>query len=96
MSEQRSVEGKIWKVVFHRQAEKVLHRLPKDLLSRLWRAIQNLAANPRPEGCKKLEGHDNLYRIRVGDWRVSYAVEDDTLIVLILEIAPRGGAYRKF
>lgn len=96
MSEQRSVEDKIWKVVFHRQAEKVLHRLPKDLVGRLWRAIQILAANPRPEGCKKLEGHDNLYRIRVGDWRISYAVEDDTLIVLILEIAPRGGAYRKF
>jgi mRNA interferase RelE/StbE len=95
MSEQRSVEGKIWKVVFHRQAEKVLHRLPKDLVSRLWKAIQNLASNPRPEGCKKLEGHDNLYRIRVGDWRISYAVEDDTLIILILEIAPGGGAYRK-
>jgi mRNA interferase RelE/StbE len=96
MSEQRSVEDKIWKVVFHRQAEKVLHRLSKDLVSRLWRAIQNLAANPRPEGCKKLEGHDNLYRIRVGDWRISYAVEDDTLIILILEIEPRGRVYRKF
>ncbi|MCH8290889.1 type II toxin-antitoxin system RelE/ParE family toxin [Candidatus Poribacteria bacterium] len=39
-------------------------------------------------------GYENLYRIRVGEWRISYAIEDDKLIILILEIAPRGSAYR--
>ena len=58
------------------------------------RVIRDLANDPRPEGVKKLTGVDNLYRIRVGDWRVIYAIEDDRLIVLVLEISPRGGAYR--
>jgi len=53
-----------------------------------------LAKNPRPAGCKKLSGFDNLYRVRVGDWRISYAIEDERLVILVLEIAPRGDAYR--
>lgn len=83
-----------WQIVIHRRAEKVLPRLPKDLLQRLRAAIRDLARDPRPAGCKKLAGCDTLYRVRVGDWRISYAVEDDKLIILILEVAPRGGAYR--
>jgi mRNA interferase RelE/StbE len=73
-----------------------MQRLPKDLLQRIWSAIRVLAQAPRPVGCKKLVGYDNLYRVRVGEWRISYAIEDDRLIVLILEVAPRGGAYRNF
>lgn len=83
-----------WEVLFSRQAEKVLRRLPNDLLRRIDRAVLALATEPRPPGCKKLAGYDNLYRIRVGGWRISYAVEDDQLIVLIVEVAPRGRAYR--
>lgn len=83
-----------WQIIIARQPQKVLHKLSKDLLKRLDRAIMGLANNPRPEGCKKLAGHDNLFRIRVGDWRISYAIEDDRLIILVLEVAPRGGAYR--
>jgi mRNA interferase RelE/StbE len=82
-----------WQVIIHRRAEKVPQRLPKDLLQRIWSAIQDLAQDPRPDGCKKLVGYDNLYRVRVGDWRISYAIEDDKLIILILEVAPRGRAY---
>ncbi|HML21312.1 MAG TPA: type II toxin-antitoxin system RelE/ParE family toxin [Aggregatilinea sp.] len=83
-----------WQIVVHRRAEKVLGRLPKDVLQRLMAAIRDLARDPRPDGCKKLSGYDNLYRVRVGDWRISYAVEDVELVVLVLEVAPRGGAYR--
>jgi mRNA interferase RelE/StbE len=84
-----------YKILVSKEARKVLHKLPKNLLGRISKAIDGLAGNPRPEGCKKLEGYDNLYRIRVGDWRISYAIEDDQLIVLVIEVAPRGGAYRK-
>ncbi len=87
-------DAQCWEVLFTRQAEKRLRRLPKDLLQHIDQMILELAENPRPSGCKKLAGYDNLYRIRVGDWRISYAVEDDRLIVLIIEIAPRGDAYR--
>lgn len=87
-------EKTVWKVVIHRRAEKVLYRLPRDVLERIRTAIHKLASNPLSEDCKKLAGYDNLYRVRVGDWRISYAVEKDRLIILVLEIAPRGGAYR--
>lgn len=83
-----------WQILIQRQAEKDLRRLDRSIRERVRRAIQQLADNPRPPGCKKLVGYDNLYRLRVGDWRISYAVEDDTLIILIVEIAPRGRAYR--
>lgn len=83
-----------WTVLIDRQPQKVLHRLPRDLLQRLRQAISALADNPRPPGCKTLVGHDDLYRVRVGDWRISYAVQEDRLVVLVLEVATRGGAYR--
>ncbi len=83
-----------WQLILDRQPKKVLRKLPKDLLRRIDKKLQELEANPFLEGCKKLEGYENIYRVRVGDWRISYAIEKDVLIVLILEVAPRGGAYR--
>jgi len=83
-----------WTIIIDRQPQRAMRRLPRDLLERIDQAILSLAADPRPTGSKKLSGHDNLYRVRVGEWRISYAVEDDRLIVLILEVAPRGRAYR--
>jgi mRNA interferase RelE/StbE len=89
-----TTSGQHWEILLHRRVEKVLRRLPNNIVPRIDRAIQALSTDPRPTGCKKLAGHDNLYRVRVGDWRISYAVEDDRLIVLVLEVAPRGGANR--
>ena len=74
--------------------QKVLERLPRDLLQRIRRAINGLATDPRPLGCKKLAGFENYYRVRVGDWRIIYTIFEDTLIVLVIEVAPRGDAYR--
>jgi mRNA interferase RelE/StbE len=87
-------ETPAYQVIITRQAEKLLRRLPKDLLKRFDRAILELAHNPRPVGCKKLVGYENLYRIREGDWRIIYAIEDERLVVLVLEVASRGSAYR--
>jgi len=83
-----------WQVVIHRKAEKILRRLDGDTLGRIRQAIRKLAVDPRPTGVKKLSGYENLFRIRAGDWRIIYAIEDDQLIILVLEISPRGGAYR--
>ncbi len=82
-------------VVMERQADKALRRLPRELLSRVDRLITGLADEPRPTGCKKLKGYDNLYRLRAGDWRILYAVEDAVLVVLVIELAPRDKAYRE-
>lgn len=59
----------------------------------LKRAITALATNPRPPGCVKMAGSVDLWRIRVGDWRVIYAVDDGVLVVLVVTVAPRGGVY---
>jgi mRNA interferase RelE/StbE len=83
-----------WHVIIHRKAERVLKRLDADMLERMRRAMRGLASQPRPAGCKKRIGYESLYRIGVGDWWIIYAMEEDQLIVLVLEVSPRGGAYR--
>jgi mRNA interferase RelE/StbE len=83
-----------WQVIIHRKAERVLKRLDGDMLERIRQAIRGLANEPRHLGYKKLAGYENLYRIRVGDWRIIYAIEDDELIILVLQISARSGAYR--
>jgi mRNA interferase RelE/StbE len=82
-----------WRVLVSRRAERVLRRLPRDVLERISSAIDGLATDSHPAGSLKLSGYD-LYRIRVGAWRIIYAVQDDELVVLILTVAPRGEAYR--
>jgi mRNA interferase RelE/StbE len=88
------MSGTHWQINIHRKAEKILKRLDGDTLESIRRAIRSLANDPCPGGIKKLAGYDNLYRIQVGDWRIIYAIEDDRLIILLLEISPRGGADR--
>jgi mRNA interferase RelE/StbE len=57
-------------------------------------AILGLAGDPHPPGSKKLEGAGDLYRIRVGDYRVLYTVEHDRLVVLVVDIGNRRDIYR--
>jgi len=88
--------GRRWRVELHRDAEKTLHRLPGDLLKQVDEVIQSLERDPRPSPCKRLKGPlSHLYCIRVREWRISYVIEDDKLLVLVMEIAPRSGAYRR-
>ena len=83
-----------YEVLIVKKARKVLERLPKNLKKRIIAEIDGLANEPRPDGCVKLRGYENLFRIRVGDWRIAYVIEDDVLIVLILKVAPRSRIYR--
>ena len=84
-----------WKLIIHRKAEKALKRLNGDILERLRLVSCELRNDPRPQGYKKIFGYDNLYQIRVGEWRIIYTIEDDLLIILVLEVGPRGGIYRE-
>jgi len=83
----------MYAVIFKPSAVKHLERLPKLAQRRIVRAIEELADDPRPAGCVKLVGEDNLWRIRVGSYRVVYSIEDDDLLVLILRVAHRKDAY---
>ena len=56
-------------------------------------AIYDLESNPPPSGCKKLVGYDDIYRIRVGDYRVIYTINDNVLIVEIIKVGTRQSIY---
>ena len=74
-------------------ARKQLDKLERRIQLRLQPKIDELAIEPRPHGVKKLAGKEDLYRVRVGDFRILYTIEDDRLIVLVVKIADRKQAY---
>ena len=81
-------------VEFRRSAERDLRRLDTSTQQRVLRATSRLAEAPRPAGCRKLHGSDNAFRIRVGDYRVIYTVDDTVLIVAIERVRHRREVYR--
>ena len=76
------------------QAEKALSGIPNPHRRRIAKAIDGLARTPRPTGCTKLAGAEDAYRIRVGDYRIVYAIVDKALIVYIVRVAHRKDVYR--
>ena len=74
-------------------AEKELEKLPKNTNSRITEALLKLADNPRPHGSLKLQGEGDLYRIRVGSYRVIYEIHDAQVLVLVVRIRHRQDAY---
>ncbi|MFO7271874.1 type II toxin-antitoxin system RelE family toxin [Sphaerobacter thermophilus] len=78
---------------FTPQAVRQLASLPKAMQARIARRIDNLATDPRPQGCEKITGGDDLYRIRVGDYRVVYQVRDERLLILVILIGHRRDIY---
>jgi mRNA interferase RelE/StbE len=83
-----------YRLEFSATAERQLKKLADGDQIRLLRAIQALAEEPRPRGCRKLRGYVNVYRVRVGVYRVLYGVENDRLVVLVLKIGHRKDIYR--
>ena len=82
-----------YRVLFKPSADKALRKLPESIQVRIATAAKGLRADPRPRGCLKLKGEGNLWRIRVGDYRVVYTIEDDELIVLVVRVAHRKDVY---
>jgi len=83
----------MYQVQLTRGAAKALHRIPDPHRRRLLVAIERLARDPRPAGCRKLAGSTDDWRIRVGAWRVLYRVQDTQLIVTVIRVAHRKEAY---
>jgi mRNA interferase RelE/StbE len=84
----------MYRIIISNSAEKDMNKLPKVALKKVEHAIDHLADNPRPRGCKKLKGiHEDLWRIRVGDYRVIYTVEDKIEIIDIRRVRHRGEVY---
>lgn len=83
-----------YKVVFERKYIKDLKYIHPSYHKAIMEPVLSLGKNPRPEGYKKLKGYDNLFRIRVGPYRVIYTIQDDKLIILVLEIGDRKDIYK--
>lgn len=81
-------------VLFKPSARKALARLARSVQVRLIEAAEALAEDPRPPGVKKLQGDDNLWRIRVGAYRIVYEIHDARLVVLVVRIGDRKDIYR--
>ena len=79
---------------FKTPARKALDKLPVEMKTRLVRAADALAIDPRPRGVKKLHGDENLWRVRVGSYRLVDEIHDEQLIVLIVRVADRKDVYR--
>jgi len=81
-------------ITFAKSARKQLQALDRALALRVIGRIESLAATPRPVGCVKLEGGAGLWRIRVGDYRVIYEIDDDRRRIDVSAVRHRREAYR--
>ena len=77
-----------------RTAERQLSKLPRNDQERIARTILTLAIDPYPRGARKLSGYDDVYRVRVGSYRVLYSVSTTTLIVIVLKVGHRKDVYQ--
>jgi len=82
------------KIEITQTAERQLKKLKRKDQERVVRAILALADDPRPRGSRKLAGYDDVFRIRIGRYRVLYSVAVKKLIIIILKIGHRKDAYR--
>lgn len=83
-----------YSVELTRTAEKQLRRIAKRDRNRLVEAIRGLADRPRPHGARKLQGYDDVYRVRVGQYRVVYEILEDRVIVIVLKVGHRKDIYK--
>jgi len=83
----------MYKVIVVKSAIKELSKLPSKESLRLSEKINELKDDPRPPGCIKLTGRKDKYRIRVGNYRVLYTVEDTILVVHVIKVRNRKDIY---
>ena len=85
--------GLMYQIVIKKQAKKFIDRLPLNEKRRVVSAIEQL---PNGEDIKKLKGHDNLLRLRVGEYRIIYTVDHGQLIVYVIDAGNRGQIYNRY
>jgi mRNA interferase RelE/StbE len=83
----------MYAVEFLPSAARALSRLDRSVQRRIVRRVDGLAADPRV-GATKLRGSDDVWRVRVGDYRILYSIEDARLVILVIRIGHRRDVYR--
>lgn len=84
----------MYEVYLERSAENDLKRLPTSIFHRIIPQIKTLAANPRPSGCRKITGSKDDWRIRIGDYRIIYEIDEKAKAVRIMRVRHRREVYR--
>ena len=84
-----------YRIEFTPAADRDFRGLPHDVQRRLRPKIDALAGSPRPHGVETLAGEKDLYRIRVGDYRIVYQIRDEVLLVVLVRIRHRRDVYRQ-
>lgn len=82
-----------YKISIRRKAQKQLAKIPANDYKKIKQAILDLAQDPRPSGSKKLKGRQS-WRIRQGNYRVIYEIQDEQLIIIVLDVGNRKDIYR--
>lgn len=83
-----------YKIEFLKTAQKEFYRLPQQIQERIAKKLEILKTNPYPSGVKALKNGQGRLRLRVGDYRVIYRVENDVLVILIITVGHRKNIYR--
>ena len=83
----------MYRIIIKKPAKKFIDKLPKNEKLRIIKAIGKL---PEGEDIKKLKGHDNIYRLRVGDYRILYTVDNGEFIVIVINAGNRGQIYNQY
>src|SRR5580698_9400415 len=87
--------NRVYQIIIKEKALKQLSKLPSKFAIKIDELIQLLATEPRPANCKKLQGYENIYRVRFSDYRVLYLIDDNKLIVEVIQIGNRKDIYDK-
>jgi len=85
----------VYEVYLEKSAENDIKRLPTSIFQRIIPQIKALAENPRPSGCRKITGSKNDWRIRIGDYRIIYEIDEKAKAVRVMRVRHRREVYRK-
>ncbi len=83
----------MYQIILKKKAKKFIDRLPVNERKRVVSAIERL---PNGEDIKKLRGHDDLLRLRIGNYRVVYTIDNGKLIVYVIDVENRGDIYKRY
>ena len=83
-----------YKIIWKKSALKELYKIHKDSIPRIVKVVESLISDPLPSGVKKLSGSERTYRLRVGNYRVIYELEEDNLIIQIIRVRNRKDVYQ--
>jgi mRNA interferase RelE/StbE len=83
-----------YQVNFTSSATRQLRKIPHVIQQHIWQKLEALAEEPRPFGIVKIVGESATYRVRVGDYRIVYEIQDDVLCILVIKVGHRREIYK--